>query len=115
MRDERELALRLAAELQGDREEGLARGQVPVLVLQDDRHLVGILAEQVRRSGHAGRVGLEGDVEVVRARQALRRGGALQGRLDHAAQGVLGHRLIAHLVLGRGIVGHGVSANVAGP
>src|SRR5579859_6496 len=36
--------LRLAAELQGHREEGLAGRQVPILVLQDDGHLVRVLA-----------------------------------------------------------------------
>ena len=104
-----EEALGLAAELQGDGEEGLARRQVPVLVLQDDGHLVRVLGQQVDRTGHARGVGLEGDIEMVRARQAFRRRGPLQGGLDHAAQGLLGHGLVVHLVLGRRVLGHGVS------
>ena len=63
--------LGLAAELQGDGEEGFARRQVPVLVLQHDGHFVRVLAQQILRARDARRIGLEGDIEVVRAGQAL--------------------------------------------
>ncbi len=91
-------ALGLAAESQRHGEEGLPRGQIPVLVLQHDPHLFGILSEHLGRSRDPGGLGPEGDVEVVVARKALRRGRALERHFHDAAQGVLGHGLIVHLV-----------------
>jgi hypothetical protein len=77
-------------------------------VLQDDGHLVGILAQQVLGTGDARRLGLEGDVEMMRFGQAAGRGGLLQRGLHDAAQGVLGHRLVLHQVFRRIGLGHAV-------
>ncbi|MNE78438.1 hypothetical protein D3C80_1748440 [compost metagenome] len=72
--------------------------EVPILMLQDDGHLVGVFGQDVRRHRDAGRSRLERDVEVVRAGNAVGLGGTFQRRADHAAQGVLGELLIEHLV-----------------
>ncbi|MNT62621.1 hypothetical protein D3C72_2003560 [compost metagenome] len=72
--------------------------QVPILMLQDDGHLVRVFGQHVRRHRDARRPRLERDVEMVRAGNAGGLGGAFKRRADHAAQGVLGELLIEHLV-----------------
>ena len=63
--------LRHAAERQADLERLVADLQIPELVLQDDGHLLRILLAQPRRQPHALGRGVEGDVEMMLARQAL--------------------------------------------
>ena len=65
--------LRHAAEAQRHREGLLADGEVPVLVLQDDRHLVGMARPQAGRDRDSRVRGPEGQVEVVLAREPLAR------------------------------------------
>ena len=76
--------------------------QIPELVLQDDRHLVGILLAQAIRHAHAGARGIERDVEMMVARQALL-GGVGQHLAHDAAQGLLGQKIVTD------VVGHDVS------
>ena len=63
--------LMLAGEAQRHREPILLHLQPVVLVLEDDRHLVGILFPQIVRDIHAGVSGGEGHIEMVVARQAV--------------------------------------------
>src|SRR6185295_6582519 len=57
--------------------------EAPKLVLQDDRHLLGILIPEKTRYLDARKPGLETDVEVVLARQTV-----LDHLLQHTAHGV---------------------------
>jgi len=83
--------------------------QVPELVLQHDHHLVGILIEQLARSAHARGGRLEGDVEMVVARQA--RGCRLLQRGAHdAPQGVLLQRFIVDPLVRLAVAWHHPSA-----
>ena len=65
--------LRHSAEAQRHREGVLADREVPVLVLQDDRHLVGMARVQAGRDRDSRVRGPEGQVEVVLAREPLAR------------------------------------------
>ena len=79
----------------------LGHHQVPELVLQDDSHLLWILLAHARRQPHAVGPGVEGDVEVVLARQAVLGGIGEHGPHD-AAQGLLGQKIVANVVDGHG-------------
>ena len=78
--------------------------EIPELVLQDDGHLLGILRAQPVRHAHAVGVGVEGDVEMMVAGQALL-GRFGEHAAHHAAQRLLGQEIVADLV------GHGPSGN----
>src|SRR3546814_17919010 len=60
-------------EAQPHRKSRFIHFQVPELVLQNDRHLVGEALAQAGRDRNAWRTGLEGDVEMMAARQIAAR------------------------------------------
>ncbi len=93
---------RNAAERQADLEGALGHGQIPELVLQDDGHLLGILHAQPLRHPHALGVGVERDIEMVVAGQAFLLGRVREHGADHAAQRLLGQKIVAEMV------GHGL-------
>ncbi len=75
--------------------------EVPELVLQDDRHLVGIALQHRRRDDHARRLGLERDVEMMLARQAVARRVA-KHLAHHRAQRFLNQQIVTDVVGGHG-------------
>ena len=76
--------------------------QVPELVLQHDRHFLGILrAACAADSSHALGAGVERDVEMMLARQAVL-GGVLEHRVHDAAQRLLGQDVVADVIDGHG-------------
>ena len=93
---------RNAAERQADLETLLVHRQIPELVLQDDGHFFRVLRAQAFGNAHAVAVGVERDVEMMIARQALL-GGVGEHVAHHAAQRLLGQEIVADLV------GHGAS------
>src|SRR3546814_2979378 len=66
-----DLDRRRLVERQADAEMILFDGQVPEAILEDDRHLVGIFGDQMARNRDAGRLRLEGDIEMMLAGQAV--------------------------------------------
>src|SRR5690606_12728480 len=66
-------------------------------VLKDDGHLLRILRAQPVRDAHAHRARVEGDVEMMISRQALF-GRLGQYAAHHAAQGLLGQKIVADVV-----------------
>ncbi len=58
-----------AAKAQSYFESDVAHLQIPELVLKDNRHFFREAFEQAARDRDAGRIGFEGDVEMVRTRQ----------------------------------------------
>src|SRR3546814_9549573 len=64
-------------------------GQVPEAILEDDRHLVGIFGDQMARNRDAGRLRLEGDIEMMLAGQAVAAHDLRQHAADHGAQRIL--------------------------
>ena len=91
-----------AAEGKPDLEALLVYAQVPKLMLQDDGHLFRILRPQPVGNPHALGMGVEGDVKMMVARQAFL-GGVGEHAAHHAAQRLLGQKIVADLV------GHGSS------
>jgi hypothetical protein len=85
---------RHVGEGQADIEGVLGDFEIPELVLQHDRHLLGILLAHPVGDLHAGRVGDEGDEEMVVAGQAGL-GDFRQNLADHAAQRILHQNVIA--------------------
>ena len=84
---------------QADIEGGLGDVEVPELVLQHDRHLLGILLAHPVGDLHAGRIGDECDEEMVVAGQA-RLGDFRQNLANHATQSILHENVIADHVFG---------------
>ena len=76
--------------------------EIPVLVLQNDRHLFGILRAQILRQFHAGIAAAEADVEMMRAREARFRD--LSQHASHDAA----QRIVDESVVVKAIV-HGLS------
>jgi hypothetical protein len=89
---------RNAAERQPNLEAAFAHRQIPVLVLQNDGHLLGILHAQPFRHAHALGLGVERDVEMVVARQAFLLDGLAEHAAHHAAQRLLGQEIVAEMV-----------------
>src|SRR3546814_4989733 len=71
--------------------------QSPESVLEHDRHFVGETLDQALRDVDAGRLGLEGDVEMMLAR---RRAAVFGDRAEHPADDRT-ERLLDDLVIGR--------------
>lgn len=106
--------LRHVIEGQLDLEAVVVDAQVPVLVLQHDRHLARVARGDLLGEFHAGRTGVEGNVEMVLTRQPLRLGNA-QRLADDTLQGILGEQVIAHQVIGHaGRSGVSVCRGLAG-
>lgn len=82
------------AERQADLEMLRLDLQVPIFVLQHDRHLVGKALVQVLRDGNTRRLSLEGDIEMMVARQPIHRDIA-EHAANHSAQ-----RLLHYIVIG---------------
>src|SRR5690349_7199586 len=80
-------------EAEADRELVLADLEIPEAVLDDDRHLVRKALDQMLRDMHPRHLGLEGDVEMVAARQAAALLDLVKDPPDHVAQGLL-HDLV---------------------
>ena len=76
----------------GDRE-------IPELMLQDDGDVLRMLRAQAVRHLHAVGLGIERDVEMMLAGQAVFRG-VSQDVAHHAAQGLLGENIVADMVRG---------------
>jgi hypothetical protein len=87
-------AFGLAGEMEAHFESVLGDDEVPELVLQDDRHLVGKAAPDRGRRDDAGRLGLERDVEVMVADQPRARGVG-EHSAHHGAQRVLHQKVVA--------------------
>ena len=100
-RERHQQALGNAVERQPDLEGVLVGGEVPVLVLEDDGHVLGVAGEEAARHPHPRRVGGEGDEEMMLAGQA---GARHLGHdlADDAAKRVLGEDVVAYLVVGHG-------------
>ena len=93
-------------ERQADGKAILAHVQVPELVLQHDGHLVGETLAQIRRNRDTRGMGLEGDVEMVRAGQfAAALLDFAQHPADHRTQGFLDDGIIGDQAVGR-VVAH---------
>jgi hypothetical protein len=73
-------------ERQADLEAVVQHAQIPEPVLDDDRHLVGKALRQVARNLDPRSRGLEGDVEVMTARQPAALLDDRQHAADHRAQ-----------------------------
>src|SRR5262249_19703400 len=73
--------------------------QVPELMLEHDRHFFGKLGEDSRRHAHALRTGIESDVEMVVARQAMF-GGVIEHGAHDAAEGLLREDVVADVIDG---------------
>ena len=91
--------LRNIGEGKADLEAGIGHLQIPILVLDDDRHLFWIALAQAGRDAHAWRAGQEGDEEVVVARQPGARHFAEHLAHD-AAQCLLGQNVVSDVVFG---------------
>ena len=86
-----------AAERQADLEGIVVDRQIPELVLQHDGHGLRILRPHPVRQPHAGRRSVEGDLEMVVARQAVL-GGIRQHGAHDAAQGGLGEKVVPDVI-----------------
>ena len=87
-------SLGLAGKVQADLERVLGDDEVPELVLEDDRHLVGEALPDRGRRDHARRLGLERDIEMVVADEPVaRRVG--KDLAHHGAQRVLHQKVVA--------------------
>ena len=94
-------------EAQPDREADIGDIQVPELVLEHDRHLVGEALAQVIGYLDPGHPGFEGDVEVMVAGQrAAARLYLSQNAADHCAQGLLHDLVIGDQAVGRIVTHH---------
>src|SRR3546814_2448254 len=91
-----DLDRRRLVERQADAEMILFDGQVPEAILEDDRHLVGIFGDQMARNRDAGRLRLEGDIEMMHAGQAVAAHDLRQHAADHGAQRILHDRSEGH-------------------
>ena len=75
----------------------VAHRQIPELVLQHDGHFFRILLAHARGELHAGRAGVERDIEMMLARQpGFRRIG--EHAAHHRAQRLLGQQIVADVV-----------------
>ena len=62
--------LRDVVERQLDLKTAVVDGEVPELVLENDRHALGVILAQPLGDGHAGVTGIEGNIEVMIAGKA---------------------------------------------
>src|SRR5262249_12870782 len=76
--------------------------EAPVLVLKDDGHFIGVAFLQEGRNVNAFSLCLEGQVKVMAANEPLLFH-PLERCLNHAAEGLVGKRLITDVVLGHEI------------
>ena len=93
--------LRHVVERQFDFEMVVVHMQVPVLMLQHDRHFLLVLLPQFLGDADGRMLCVERNVEVVLARQA----GPLHAhecRPDDAPQGILSQQIVAHQILSHG-------------
>ena len=88
-----------AAERQADLERIVADREIPELVLQHDGHRLRILRPHPLGQPHARRHGVECDLEMVLARQAVL-GGIRQHGAHDAAQRRLGENVVTDVVYG---------------
>lgn len=86
--------LGLVLEAQGHGEALLRHLEIPELVLENHGHLLGILLAEIVRQRQAGKVGAEGDVEVMGAGEAFG-GGAGERFANHAAQRRFDHFIVS--------------------
>ena len=91
-------------EAQPDRERSSSTFRSQIAVLEDDRHLVREALDQLRGDVDAGRLRLEGDVEMMLAGQPAARRDRAEHAADHGAQ-----RLLDDLVIGNQAVGQSVA------
>ena len=82
------------AEAQGDLETVVIRLQAPKLMLDDDGHDAGIFGLQIFGDVDAVGAGAEGDVEMMRAGQAMF-GDVVERGADDAAQRGFDHAVVA--------------------
>src|SRR6202043_2500268 len=80
-----------------DLERLLVDREVAELVLEDDGHFLGILGAQALRHAYPRRTGVEGNIEMMIARQAAL-GGVLQHPAQHRAQRLLRQQVVAYVV-----------------
>ena len=96
---------RHAAERQADREGVLFDLQVPEAVLDYDRHLFGKAIGEVLGDRNAGHAGIEGDVEMMAARQAPRPLDLAENAADDVAKRLLDDLVVRNQAF-RSLVGH---------
>ena len=77
--------------------------QIPEAVLQHDRHFIGKFGDQMRRNIDADGLRLEGDIEMMLARQAVITDDLAEHAADHGAQRILhdfiiGNQAVAYIV-----------------
>ena len=96
---------RHAAEAEADRKLLIVDLEVPEAVLDDDRHLVGEALDQMLGDRNARHAGLEGDVEMMAARQPAALLHLAQHPADDVAQGLL-HDLVVRNQGLRGFLTH---------
>ena len=75
----------------------LVDAEVAVLVLKHDRHFIGILRAQAPRQAHPRRAGVEGNIKVMLAREAVV-GGVLEHPAQHGAQRLLGQQVVTDVI-----------------
>jgi hypothetical protein len=92
--------LRLTGELQDDAEAIGVNFEIPELVLEHDRHLIGITRAQMFRDDYPLTVRAERDVEMMLARQAARTRRFLKRGADDATQRVLHQLFVPDHVVG---------------
>src|SRR5262249_34326528 len=90
---------RNATKRHADLETLLVDSQVPELVLEHDRHLGRELGQKPWRHAHALSLRIEGDVEMVLARQPVL-GGIVEHRAHHATQRLLRKQIVADVIDG---------------
>ena len=101
LRDRRERdrqPLELLLKAQRDRKRVVADLEIPELVLQHDRHLVGKRSQQARGIATPGVVGRKADIEMMGAAQPVARD-ADQRVAHHAAQRALDHLVVLEQIL----------------
>ena len=95
-------AFRHAAERQADLEGLIADGEIPELMLQDDRHFARVLRAHAIGKPHARRHRAERNLEMMIAGQAVL-GGIRQNGAHDAAQGGLRQDVVANVISGHGL------------
>ena len=80
--------------------------EVPEFILKDDRHFVREALHQMLGNVDAGRLGLEGDVEMMRTGQAAGLLHFAQHAANHRAQRLLHDLVIGNQAVGQ-VVAHG--------
>ena len=83
-----------------DLEAFLGDREIPEAMLEDDHHLLGILLLQAARQHHARSLRIEGDIEMMLARQAALREHLGEDLAHDAAQGLLRQRIVVDRAFG---------------